>query len=183
MAGDPDDIDRGRAALLETFRWHDGHADVWRVFRDARALRQVVRGLVAPFHDSRLTAVAGIEARGFLLGGAAAVHLGVGFIAVRKSGALFPGPKARQKTGRDYRGNHHELLLQRDSVTPGDRVLLVDDWAETGSQARAVQHLLHACGAELTGVSVMVDQLDPATRQALGTVAALTTYADLPGPE
>jgi len=115
-----------------------------------------------------------------LLGGAAAIQLGVGFIAIRKAGSLFPGDKARLMTARDYRGHNHELLIQRDSVYTGDRVLLVDDWAETGSQARAAQQLVHSCGAVLAGTSLMIDQLDETTRTELPGVASLAHFTDLP---
>lgn len=174
------DVAAGRAALLRTFQWRDGHADVWRVFRDAQAFELVTAGMVAPFRDASITAVAGIESRGFLLGGAAAIRLGVGFIAVRKSGSLFPGDKARLTTTRDYRGHHHELLIQRDSVRSGDRVLLIDDWAETGSQARTVQQLIRDCRAELVGTSLMIDQLDEHSRTDLTNVASLARFTDLP---
>ncbi len=147
------EVAAGRAALLRTFRWQGGHADVWPAFREAEALGLIVAGLVAPFREEALTAVAGIESRGFVLGGAAAIHLGVGFIPIRKAGALFPGDKLRLIADRDYRGNSHELPIQRDSVGVGDRVLLVDDWAETGSQACAVQELISRCGAECIGTS------------------------------
>jgi adenine phosphoribosyltransferase len=174
------DVARGRAALLNTFAWHDGHADVWRVFRDAHALADVVRGLVAPYTSLGVTAITGIEGRGFLLGGAAAMQLGVGFVAIRKEGALLPGAKVRHTTDPDYRGHRHELLLQRDTLSANDRVLLVDDWAETGSQARAARHLVQACGAELVGVSVMIDQLTAEVRRALPGFTALAPFADLP---
>lgn len=174
------EVAAGRAALLRTFTWHDGHADVWRVFRDAEAFERVVSGMVAPFRTASITTVAGIESRGFLLGGAAAMQLGVGFTAIRKAGSLFPGDKVRLTTARGYRGHNHELLIQRDSVHTGDRVLLVDDWAETGSQARTVQQLIRSCGADLVGTSLMIDQLDESTRTRLANVAALTHFADLP---
>lgn len=177
------DVAAGRAALLRTFRWHGGHADVWRVFRDAEAFERVIAGIVAPFRDKSITAVAGIESRGFLLGGAAAIRLGVGFIAIRKSGSLFPGDKARLTTPRDYRGHRHELLVQRDSVRAGDRILLVDDWAETGSQALAVHQLVLRCGAAVVGTSLMIDQLDEPTRTDLADVAALARFTDLPTPD
>jgi adenine phosphoribosyltransferase len=166
------EIAAGTAALLRTFQWHGGHADVWKVFRDAEAFERVVTGMVAPFRTESITAVAGIESRGFLLGGAAAIQLGVGFIAIRKAGSLFPGDKARLTTARDCRGHDHELLIQRDSVQGGDRVLLVDDWAETGSQARTVHQLVRSCGAELVGTTLMIDQLDEATSTELMKVAS-----------
>src|SRR4029453_13364594 len=98
-----------------------------------------------------VTGICGIEARGFLLGGAAALRLGVGFIPVRKSGGLLPGEKIKRDAEPDYRGIRHTLRIQRSSVAPNDRILLVDDWMETGSQARAVQELLADAGARLVG--------------------------------
>ncbi|WP_375475250.1 hypothetical protein [uncultured Jatrophihabitans sp.] len=91
------ELTAGRAALLRTFQWHAGHADVWRVFRDAQAFELVTAGMVAPFRNASITAVAGIESRGFLLGGASHPPW-CRFIAVRKGGSLFPGDKARLTT-------------------------------------------------------------------------------------
>jgi adenine phosphoribosyltransferase len=173
-------VSSARDALLREFRWVGGHADVWAVFLNAAALRAVVSGLVAPFRDAGITAVVGIESRGFLLGAAAAVDLGVGFVPVRKAGALFPGAKAWERTGTDYRGQETELAIQRESVGAGDRLLVVDDWVETGSQALAVARLIKACGGELVAISVMVDQLDSSMRSQLPSVHSLVSFADLP---
>ncbi|GLW74851.1 adenine phosphoribosyltransferase [Kitasatospora phosalacinea] len=169
-----------RALALERFRWIDGHADVWAVFRDPEALAAVVRGLVAPFRDEKVTAVCGIESRGFLLGAAAAVELGVGFVPVRKSGGLFPGDKVTRRTDPDYRGLRHTLRLQRSSLGPGDRVVLVDDWIETGNQAAAVRSMVEECGASWAGCSIVVDQLTGDTGRVLGPVRALLAASDLP---
>lgn len=169
-----------RGAVLDQFQWVNGHADVWRIFRDATAFKAVIHELVDPFRSAGITAVAGIESRGFLLGGAAAIQLGVGFVAIRKAGALFPGEKARVLTGLDYRGRQTELVTQRAAVRAGDRVLLVDDWAETGSQARAVATLIATCGGQLIGVSVIVDQLSEIARASLPLVQSLVSSADLP---
>lgn len=175
-----DQLNVARVLLLKHFRWDHGHADVWAVFRDAQALSAVITGLVAPFGDLGVTAVAGIEARGFLLGGACATELGAGFVAIRKSGALFPGAKLRATIEPDYRARSHELVMQRNSVTSADRILLVDDWVETGSQARAVQHMVAEAGATLVGVAVMVDQLAPGNQRSLPPVSALVRYDELP---
>lgn len=161
-----------RDALLGRFRWVGGHADVWSVFRDGPALRAVVHGLVEPFRSGQVSAVVGIESRGFLLGGAAAVELGLGFVAVRKAGSLFPGPKLSAVSATDYRGQRSELLLQRDAVSPGDRLLLVDDWAETGSSAAVVAGLVSAAGGQLVAVAVLVDQLSDHARAGLPPVRA-----------
>nr|WP_232327997.1 phosphoribosyltransferase family protein [Kibdelosporangium sp. MJ126-NF4]CEL15852.1 Adenine phosphoribosyltransferase [Kibdelosporangium sp. MJ126-NF4]CTQ93777.1 Adenine phosphoribosyltransferase (EC 2.4.2.7) [Kibdelosporangium sp. MJ126-NF4] len=166
--------------MLSRFRWIDGHADVWAVFRDPSALRQIVAGLAEPYEGSDVTMVAGIESRGFLLGGAVAVALGVGFTAIRKRGSIFPGAKVRRVTSVDYRGNETELLIQRDSLGPGDRVLLVDDWIETGSQAAAAQSMVAECGASLVGIATIIDGLTGERRATLPPVHRLMRQDELP---
>ncbi|WP_328460932.1 phosphoribosyltransferase family protein [Streptomyces sp. NBC_00448] len=171
-----------RDLVLEHFRWDKGHADVWAVFRDAEAMAAVVAGLVAPFRDARVTAVCGIESRGFLLGGAAAVALGAGFVPIRKSGSLFPGDKVVRRTPPDYRRRRHTLRMQRGSLGAGDRVVLVDDWIETGSQAATARAMAEECGATWLGCSVVVDQLAGERRAVLGAVRAILTARELPAP-
>ena len=117
--------------------------------------------------------VVGIEARGFILGGAVAIELNSGFVAIRKPGGLFPGEKLARVTGPDYRNEQLQLRLQRQSLTQGDRVVIVDDWFETGSQALTAKSLIEAGGAEFIGASVIVDQLDPGVRSSLATFHAL----------
>ncbi|OKJ25170.1 phosphoribosyltransferase family protein [Streptomyces sp. CB01580] len=166
--------------LLERFRWVGGHADMWPLFRDGDAFRVVVRALVAPFRDAGVTGVCGIESRGFLLGGAAALELGVGFIAVRKAAGMFPGEKLVRETEPDYRGIRHSLRIQRASLGPVDRVLFVDDWIETGNQALAVRDLVSSAGAELAGCAVVVDQMQSNSKETLGRFHALVTSEELP---
>ena len=171
----------GKTAVLEHFRWVEGHADLWRVLADGAALAEVVEGLAGPWRRRGVTKVLGIESRGFLLGGATAVALGVGFVAVRKAGTgLLPGPKLLATAKPDYRGQRHELRMQ-DILTDDDRVLLVDDWAEKGSQAAAVRELVQRSGAEWLGVSLVVDQRAADARAGLGRVTALV-QADELGP-
>lgn len=122
----------------------------------------------------------GIESRGFLLGGPAAVELGLGFVAVRKAGSPFPGPKLSAVSATDYRGRRSEFLLQRAAVSPGDRLLLVDDWVETGSSATAVASLVTAAGGQLVALAVLVDQLSDPARDRLPPVHALVGAAELP---
>ncbi len=174
--------DLARAAVLEHFRWQGGHADVWRVFADANALRLVVEGLVAPWRDAGVTRVAGIEARGFLLGGACAVALGCGFVAIRKADGMLPGPKASLRADEDYRGQRHTLRMQC-MLTPDDRVLLVDDWAERGSQATTAAALVRSCGAEFLGLSVIVDQLTADRCAELPRVTTLVRAEELGDPD
>lgn len=169
----------GRDLVLEHFRWIDGHADVWKIFRNAEALADVVSALADPFREGEVTAVCGIESRGFLLGAAVAVELGVGFIAVRKEAGLFPGEKITARTSPDYRNLRHKLRIQRSAVSTGDRVLMVDDWVETGSQALAVKTMIEEAGARWGGCAVIVDQSNDPLRAVLG-VHGLLMAADLP---
>ncbi|WP_418955255.1 phosphoribosyltransferase family protein [Streptomyces tritici] len=171
-------MSHGRGLVLERFRWIGGHADVWQVFRDPEALAAAVRVLARPFRDDGVTAVCGIESRGFLLGAAVAVEPGVGFVAVRKSEGILPGKKVTWRSDPDYRGTRQELRLQRTAVGPADRVLLVDDWIETGSQASAVRSMVEECGGQWVGCSVVVDQTTPARRADLA-VRSIVTAAEL----
>ncbi|HEU5271658.1 MAG TPA: phosphoribosyltransferase family protein [Jatrophihabitans sp.] len=175
-------LDAGRAAVLRSFSWRDGHADVWSVFADGPAFEAVVAALAAPWRESGISHVLGIESRGFLLGGAVAVRLGTGFVAIRKDGGLLPGPKLVADSRPDYRGLSHRLRMQC-VLRAGHRVLLVDDWAERGSQASAVARLVEQAGAELAGLSLIVDQLDDDLRASLGRVTSLVRAGELGDPD
>jgi adenine phosphoribosyltransferase len=166
--------------FLERFQWVGGHADVLGMCADGSFLAEAAAALAAPFRDGGITGVAGLEARGFVLGTAVALELETGFVPVRKSGSIHPGPKATARTGRDWRGNEHELQVQRASLTRSDRVLLVDDWIETGSQATAARTLIEECGAAWAGLSVLVDQAGPERTRGLAPVAAVVPATALP---
>ena len=171
-----------RSHITEHVRFVEGHADNWRLFDDHDLFVDVVAALVEPFGDSAITKVAGIEARGFILGAACALRLGAGFVAIRKSAGLFPGAKLTLPAGPDYRGNVHNLRLQKASLGETDRVLLVDDWCETGSQALAARALIELAGAEFSGLACVVDQSAPGIAERMGTYHWLISAADL-GPD
>jgi adenine phosphoribosyltransferase len=144
--------------LAAKFRWVHGHADIWRWFADASLFDATVDALAEPFASEGVTEVVGIESRGFLLAGAVARRLHTGVVPIRKRGAIFPGPKYSRTTPPDYRGRTTELLLRREVLTEADRVLIVDDWLETGSQMLTAAALVRDANAELVGVAVIVDQ-------------------------
>lgn len=169
-----------REAVLAHFTWIDGDADVWSMLRDASALKQIVHTLADPFRSLNIDVVVGIESRGFILAPAVALELGAGFAAIRKGDALFPGTKITEMTAPDYRGNRHQLTSLSAQFAPGDRVLLVDDWIETGSQATAAQSLIERCGATLVGISVVIDEAAPSARSALPPISTIVAAADLP---
>lgn len=144
-------VAKARAALVERFAWVDGHADIWRVLSDGGSLAAVVEGISEPWVDEGVTHVVGVEARGFLLGGAVAVALRAGFVGIRKAGTgLLPGPKVTVAASPDYRGISHHLRMQI-AFPSSARVLLVDDWAERGSQALAARQLVEIAGATFLG--------------------------------
>jgi adenine phosphoribosyltransferase len=167
--------------LVERFEWIDGHA-VWRLFSDAVVLREPAVALGASFAAADVTKVAGVESRGFVLGAAVATHLGAGFVAIRKAGGLFPGAKVDRQTAPDYRGVENVLRLQRAAVSSADRVLLVDDWVEVGSQALTAKALIEEAGAAYAGCSVIVDDTDSEVRRRLAPFAALLPVSAL-GPD
>jgi adenine phosphoribosyltransferase len=156
-----DDSSALQTQILQRLRFVNGHADNWRLFDDAALFATIVDALVEPFRGRAITKVAGIEARGFILGGACALRLGAGFASIRKGEGLFPGPKLTVPAAPDYRGNSHTLRIQTGSLGEGDRVLLVDDWCETGSQELAARTLIEAARAEFAGFACIVDQSAP----------------------
>ncbi|MGH8986277.1 MAG: phosphoribosyltransferase [Acidimicrobiia bacterium] len=171
--------DRAHAAVVRRFRWVDGHADVWRLFDDAPTLAAVVSALAEPWADAGITKVCGIEARGFVLAGGVALRLGAGFAAIRKAPALFPGEKLTLDAAPDYRGRTWRLQIQRAGLGRDDRVILVDDWAERGSQAVTARRLIEGCGAVFVGTSLVVDQLRDDVRARLGQVSSIVRHEDL----
>ena len=170
--------DAARRHVLRTFQWLDGHALLTPVFQDADTLTSLGPGLAEPFRDRGVTAVVAPEARGFVLGSLCAVNLGVGFVAARKPGPLRLGDRLEVSSAPDWRGRRITFSLPRVFV-PSDRVLLVDDWIETGSQASAIADAIAQMGATLVGMSVIVDQAPDTVRAALNVVGLLR-HEDLP---
>ena len=138
-----------------------------------------MRALTLPYEGDGITHVAGIEARGFLLGGAAAVELGAGFLAIRKQAGHFPGRVLTEDTLPDYKGQAGQLRLQVAATPKAARVLVVDDWFETGSQLRATRALLERAGVEFIGAAVIVDQTDADLSRALGKYTFLISAHEL----
>jgi adenine phosphoribosyltransferase len=166
--------------LLGRFRWIEGHADILGLLADGELLAGAVKTLAEPFENERVTKVAAVEARGFILGAGVALALGVGLVAIRKPGSIHPGFKVVRVTSPDWRGQESILRLQRSTLAEDDSVLLVDDWAETGSQALASRSLIEDCGASYAGLSLLVDQLADDVRVALAPVHAVVRADELP---
>lgn len=138
---------------------HEGimFRDITTLFADASGFRRTVDELLLPFAGEKIDAVAGIEARGFILGGAVAHQLSVGFIPVRKKGKL-----PWETIGMDYELEYgtDRVEIHSDAVTQGDRILLVDDLLATGGTIMAGVRLLRQAGAEIAACAVVIDLPD-----------------------
>jgi adenine phosphoribosyltransferase len=170
-----------RGELAERLQYFEGHSDTLGLFTDGDFLQRAAAGVADPFRDANVHKVAGIEARGFVLAACVALELRAGFVAVRKPGGLHPGPKVELQAPRDWRGLETTLRVQRHAIGEGERVLLVDDWAETGSKALTARRLIEACGGAYAGLSLLVDQLPDEVRQRLEPVAAVALAAEVSG--
>lgn len=131
--------------------------DITTLLADANGFRRVIAAFTERYADQRIDKVAGIEARGFILGGALAERLGVGFVPIRKRGKL-----PWQTIGHNYELEYgtDRVEMHRDAVGPGDRVVLVDDLIATGGTAGAGVVLLRALGAEVVEACFVIDLPD-----------------------
>ncbi|MBF9031343.1 adenine phosphoribosyltransferase [Rhodobacterales bacterium HKCCE3408] len=138
--------------------------DVTTLFADPRGFRQAVDQLLAPFVGQRIDKVAGLEARGFILGGAVAHQLSKGFVPIRKKGKL-PAQTIAQDYVLEY--GTATMELHDDAITAGERVLLVDDLLATGGTAEAGIKLIERLGGEVVGCAFVIDLPDLGGRAKL----------------
>lgn len=138
--------------------------DITSLLQNPRAFRRAVDALVHPYIGIGLTSIAGIEARGFILGGAIAHQLTAGFVPVRKKGKL-PGETVHIAYSLEY--GIDEMEMHRDSITPGDKVLLVDDLIATGGTAEAAVKLLKELGADVVAACFVIDLPDLGGRRRI----------------
>ncbi|MEE9388552.1 MAG: adenine phosphoribosyltransferase [Paracoccaceae bacterium] len=135
---------------------HEGimFRDVTTLFSDPRGLRMAVDQLLHPYAGMQIDKVVALEARGFILGGAIAHQLGLGFVPVRKKGKL-PGATISQEYKLEY--GEAIMELHSDALQPGEKVLLVDDLLATGGTAAAGINLIERLGAEIIGCAFIID--------------------------
>src|SRR5213080_2883726 len=128
--------------------------DITTLLADARAFRRAVDELVQPWAGLKIDKVAGIEARGFILGGAVAHQVSAGFVPIRKKGKL-PHTTVRIAYSLEY--GLDEMEMHADAVRRGDRIVLVDDLIATGGTAEGAVKLLRNAGAEVLAACFIVD--------------------------
>ena len=128
--------------------------DITTLLLDPEGMRAAVEGLSRPFAGRRIDKVAGIEARGFILGGAVASALAAGFVPVRKRGKL-PWTTLGQDYAHEYGSDRVEI--HADAIRAGERVLLVDDLVATGGTAEAAIRLIERAGGEIAACAFVIE--------------------------
>jgi len=128
--------------------------DITTLLRDAKAFALTVDALIEPWRDQKVDKVAGIEARGFILGGAVAHSLKCGFVPIRKRGKL-PHETVRVAYSLEY--GVDEMEMHTDAIRAGERVLLIDDLIATGGTATGAASLLQSAGAQVCAACFVID--------------------------
>ena len=138
--------------------------DVTTLFSDPRGFRIAIDQLLHPYAGQPIDKVVGLEARGFILGGAIAHQLSLGFVPIRKKGKL-PGKTIEQDYTLEY--GTATMEVHNDALQPGEKVLLVDDLLATGGTAEAGIKLIERMGAEVMGCAFVIDLPDIGGRKKL----------------
>jgi len=138
--------------------------DITTLIKDAEGFKEVVDKLAEHYADRDLDLVAGIEARGFIIGGALAAKLGKGFVPIRKTGKL-PFDSISHEYELEY--GTDKLEVHKDAISKGEKVLLVDDLLATGGTALAGAALVEALGGEVEEMAFIVDLPDVGGRKKL----------------
>jgi adenine phosphoribosyltransferase len=144
-------------ALIDRSKLHYKRSDVTPIFAEPAAFRALVEDLVAPWagapEGERVERVVGTDALGFVVGTALALRLGVGFVPVRKGGKL---PVRHERVAfRDYSGQEKAFELRAEPWPRGTRVLLTDEWIETGATAAAAVELIERTGGVVVGIAAI----------------------------
>ena len=128
--------------------------DVTTLFDDPDGFQLAIKQLVAPYLEQKIDKVAGLEARGFILGGAVAYHIGCGFVPIRKQGKL-----PRSVISQDYTLEYGQAVLElhEDAIEAGETVLVVDDLLATGGTAEAGVKLIERLGGDVTACAFVID--------------------------
>lgn len=139
-------------------------SDITPLLADSGAFKLLIDTLVNKFVDLGVDKVVCIEARGFLLGGPIAYKLGAGLVPVRKAGLQ---NDVYEESFIDYSGKTKTLSIHKDSIIPGEKVIIIDDWIETGSGMKATINLAKKCGGKIVGIGVLMDDSSDEIKKVL----------------
>jgi adenine phosphoribosyltransferase len=128
--------------------------DITPLLGDENAFSSVIDLIVVHYGRGNIDKVAGIEARGFILASPVAYHFGAGFVPVRKQGKL-PWESEHEEYALEY--GTAALEIHKDAITPGERVLIVDDVLATGGTARATARLVERLGGKVIGIACLIE--------------------------
>lgn len=148
---------------------------IYAPWTDPALYKKMIDELSKPFLNSKIDKVVGVEARGFILGGAVAYKIGAGFVLCRKKGRTYqydyPKDLVYSKSCIDYSGKRKTLELEKGNkgITKGDRVLVIDDWYGTGQQGLTTIDLIHQAGGIVVGVGIMLDDMSEDIRLKYST--------------
>ena len=152
--------------------------DITTLLGDARAFRRSIDELVHPYAGTKIDKIAGVEARGFILGGAMSHQLSAGFVPIRKKGKL-PYETVRIAYSLEY--GIDEMEMHKDAVKEGEKVILVDDLIATGGTAEGATRLLRQMGADIVAACFVIDLPDLGGRAKLealgGEVRTLIAFS------
>jgi len=153
--------------------------DITTLLGNARAFRRAIDELVQPWAGAKIDKVAGIEARGFILGGAVAHQLSAGFVPIRKKGKL---PHTTVSIAYSLEYGLDEMEVHDDAVAPGEKVILVDDLIATGGTAEGAVRLLKKIGAEVVAACFVIDLPDLGGADKIRALnVPVRTLIDFPG--
>ena len=138
--------------------------DITTLLRDPKGFQSTIDELARPFAGADIDLVVGVESRGFILGAAVADRLKAGFVPVRKVGKL---PSTTVRVSYDLEYGSDSLEIHSDAVTPGSRVLIVDDLLATGGTARATVDLVKQLGGTVHGLAFLIELADLSGRTKL----------------
>lgn len=148
---------------------HEGilFRDVTTLFADPRGFRMAVDQMLHPYAGQRIDKVVGLEARGFILGGAIAHQLTVGFVPIRKKGKL-PGAVISEEYQLEY--GEAVVEIHDDAIQPGEKILVVDDLLATGGTAEAGIKLIERLGGDIIGCAFVIDLPELGGREKIGAL-------------
>lgn len=139
--------------------------DVTPIFQHPKVFSNLVTDLIKPFKDKKSDVIVGLDALGFIIGGAMAHKLKIGFVPVRKGGKL-PGVKGTviRHSFVDYTGKKKSFEMNKGSINKGAKVLIVDEWVETGSQIKSAIKLIEKQGGKVIGVTALCAEKNSKTK-------------------